>query len=643
MDKDSQFGEALSQRVQQFLDKKYGLTALSFLLFSALIAMNGFGGKYGVLGPDSDDIMRYMQIHDLLHGQSWFNTDQLRMGLSAAGTDMHWSRLGDVPILALMHIFDIILPASMALDLAIFIWPPLCGILFFAIMIKAASQAPFDGDSRILRNFAIMLLLVFVVINHRFKSGALDHHNLQFLCMAVVLYGLIGGFGSFKRFAIAGIALGFSIAIGPEVYIFAGIICLYVALCWLLSGPLAAKGAQGFGLGLASTVTILFFLTVTPAQYKIVYCDALSLITVIAALCGGLGLFCIARFSASFKAGQSLIGRGIALGFLGIICLLVLSIQGPQCLVNPLNDLPQSVKTLWLGYIIEAKPLYDLSGDWAVSIPVTLGPPLTALALLIWRLSKRRQSGLSQSLLTQSPLTQSPLTQSLWDVDVVFFLLLVIAIAMSIYQIRFSPLAYIFALLPLIRGIAQSYEIGVQRGGTNIKYIGLFAMALPVIWSFPGVFLMPINEIDNLENNAAVLENGVKNPDYNCSSDTVMAFLGSVPAGTILASSNDAGPILRHTDHRVISGNYHRNWQGIAAEITISLTPPDTAHAKLAQHQIDYLYYCETGSAKRLVQHDANGLLGQIDAGEVPDYLQKISPQDLNAGHAMIFKIAPKP
>jgi len=46
-------------------------------------------GRFGVIGIDGDDVMRFVQVRDYLNGQSWFDTNQLRLGL-AGGTDMHW-------------------------------------------------------------------------------------------------------------------------------------------------------------------------------------------------------------------------------------------------------------------------------------------------------------------------------------------------------------------------------------------------------------------------------------------------------------------------------------------------------------------------------------------------------------------------
>ena len=42
-----------------------------------------------LIGADNDDIMRLVEVRDLLGGQSWFDMMQYRLGL-ADGTLMHW-------------------------------------------------------------------------------------------------------------------------------------------------------------------------------------------------------------------------------------------------------------------------------------------------------------------------------------------------------------------------------------------------------------------------------------------------------------------------------------------------------------------------------------------------------------------------
>src|SRR5690348_4569865 len=62
-------------------------------------------------GPD--DIMRMLQVRDLLAGQSWFDVTQYRIN-PPYGAAMHWSRLVDLPIAAFAVLFGTVLPRAQA-------------------------------------------------------------------------------------------------------------------------------------------------------------------------------------------------------------------------------------------------------------------------------------------------------------------------------------------------------------------------------------------------------------------------------------------------------------------------------------------------------------------------------------------------
>ena len=53
--------------------------------------------------PDTDDVMRLVQVRDLLGGQGWFDLYQHRMN-PPEGTLMHWSRLVDAPLAGVREI-----------------------------------------------------------------------------------------------------------------------------------------------------------------------------------------------------------------------------------------------------------------------------------------------------------------------------------------------------------------------------------------------------------------------------------------------------------------------------------------------------------------------------------------------------------
>ena len=605
-----------------------------------LVCLNVVQGNFGQLGKDSDDLLRFVQIQDYLRGQSWFETDQFRMGVTATGTDMHWSRVPDIPIILLTHLFEFFTTQDKALNYAISIWPPVCGVLFFVAMMIGAGQIRFLGNRKYLVGFTGILAVLFVVTNFRFESGAIDHHNLQFGLIALSMVWAMDSKMRASRYFLSGITTAICVAIGPEVYLFAAVICGFVALNWVVKGEPSRRATQSFGLGLSIGMAVLFFGLISPINYGVVACDALSLITVTAALCGGLGLIFVAKTSRYFGETDSLIRRFIGLIILGVFCLSALSFQAPQCLANPLDSLPADVTELWLGHITEAEPIFSLTPGWQAFIPMVMGPVLMVVGVVIFDFLKCLKRG--------------GVSADLWAPEVLLVLLFLTAFALTVHQARFAPFTYIFALLILARWVAQNYQKGLKKGGTDLSYILCFALSIPMIWASLGLpFSSDMKESEPVlrssKSTSLPTEVGVNSNQFetlaektNCKSKAVLATLNSVPKGLILANSNMAGPVLINTKHSVVSGNYHRNWEGISAEIEISTAIPAAAYELLVTHEIDYLFYCMSPDVILFSAHSPDGLMAKMKAGEFPDFLHRISDKSLENGEAILFEVVQK-
>ncbi|WP_371396806.1 hypothetical protein [Fretibacter rubidus] len=584
------------------------------LMIALIFIMAAAKGSLGDIGQDNDDVMRLVQIRDYLLGQGWFDTNQYRLGL-AGGTDMHWSRIPDIPLIILTHIFDLFTTQETALQISYTVWPPLSALVLIFAMTTGAKfwAAQYGINPKATYGFTLVLLAFFVLNFYRFTPGAIDHHNVQMGLVAWAVVLLLDPKRRFWTFAASGAAVATSLAVGVEVYIFAAIICAFVALNWMVLGASARAGTQGFGLGLCAGLVVCFFGTIAPSEYGVVACDALSLITLSAALVGGLGLASL----ASGLSARSLMLRFMGLGVLGVACVLVLSFQAPQCLNNPLNVLPDVVDRLWLSNISEAKGLSLGMKNAAMEIPYMLGAPLLALGMLIVAIWKNRR----------------------WGGTVLILMLLLGALGLTIYQQRFFPFAYVVSILPLAGWIAKTYQAGVGKLAahddasdtpkpSNIAYIGALALSVPLIWAVPGILM---SEADNAATEASKAT--------ACYSSSVMDALNTLPTGVIAATSNGGAPILNATKHRSISGNYHRNITGIALQINIGTSTPDVAKSLLKDNDIDYLHFCRpTAETQNLIDENPDGLYGVLKQGIVPDYLTP-AVDDLEDGDVTIYKV----
>ena len=76
--------------------------ALVWLVVGAVQLIANAGAIAHMRFPDPDDSLRLVQVRDLLAGQGWFDLHAHRVDPLDGGVLMHWSRLVDLPIAAVI-------------------------------------------------------------------------------------------------------------------------------------------------------------------------------------------------------------------------------------------------------------------------------------------------------------------------------------------------------------------------------------------------------------------------------------------------------------------------------------------------------------------------------------------------------------
>jgi hypothetical protein len=399
--------------------------------------------------------------------------------------------------------------------------------------------------------------------------------------------------------------------------------CAFVAFNWALIGKPAFAATQGFGLGLSAVLTFAFFATISPSQYTLTYCDSLSLVTVTAGVIGGIGLAILARISRFHKVDTRVFHRLFGLIILGVMCGFVLFTQAPQCLANPLAELPDDVISLWLNNISEAQSITDTEVNKTTTVPYIIGAPILAVLIVIL--------DIRNDILLRSKTDATIEIRPNINIKFLALALLISGLSLTFYQIRFSPFAYLFAIIPLAGWISNLYR-KKQKNPSSVIYLAALVASIPIAWIAPGILLAETGTADNI-----VIKEQQK---AKCKSNDVLKNLASFPSGTIAANPSLTGYILNKTHHRALSGNYHRNWKGIAAQIEIAVSEPVKSGEILLNNKIDYLYFCATSEETKIyVDYSKSGLMAKIAAGDIPNYLEAISPPDLEDGDAIIFKV----
>jgi hypothetical protein len=583
-------------------DKKFGSARhwawlLAGTIFLSVVGVSLFQGRLGQPGPDGDDVMRLVQVRDLLTGQGWFDLNQYRLG-PHGGTLMHWSRIPDIPILVLTGVFGLFLPQETALAWAISVWPPLSILIVLAGLTLAARHI--GGDRLLLFVFIVAVPVLFA--HFRFLSGAIDHHNLQLGFLAVAAAASLDRQVAPRSMALSAAMLGFSVAVGIELYPFVAVMCAFHALEWAVRGEEIRRGTVTFGLTLAGTATACFFATVPPVLWGRVYCDSYSIISFLALAIGGTGL----ALAATLLSGRGRLKRLGGLAGIGIACGILFLFQGPQCLANPLDVLAPDVRDIWFNSITEARPMFAQEGGRWPFIAYAMGTSLVALTVSVSCIFRK------QDVRTH----------------ILFAALLAMAIILMLYQVRFYVFGSLLAIVPCAIWVERTYANGREEGGSKIAYLAPLVLSNPALWALLPTFVAPMNQ-DQI-------------PDTACLSKTTLEALGSVPPGMILSDANIGALVLNETPHSVLSANYHRDTAGIGASIKAFGLPTEEVPGLLTDNQVDYVLLCPGAPEIRtFARLRPEGFLARLAAGDVPSWLQPVGPAPEDEGSGRLYRYVP--
>lgn len=586
------------------------LALLATLGFLVVNACAGFPALTNA-GGDNDNLLRLVEVRDLLAGQGWFDLHQYRMGLEG-GFVMHWSRLVDAPIAA------IVLAASsltgnttLAENVAQVAWPALLFGLTMVFIIRAARG--FAGDGAVLPAVIVgAAALYFIGI---FEPGALDHHNVQLMLTVASLNFLLEARMRRPAAFLAGLCAALTLAVGMETAPYVAAIGICVAILFAFDASGERLIARDFGLGFAGVAALVFVATIPLSAWGQAQCDAFSTMQFVVAALAGTGLAAIASIEAAGRSrGQRLLSVGVLALVLGAVLLLLY----PQCLASPYAGLDPRLKTLWLDHIDEAQSLFQLTAHNPAELAARYATPLVALVLMALRLRRggwRRQ-------------------------DSLVAMLLVVAFLVSVWQVRGSTFSIAFAVIPLSAWIAKWR----RRAETNPSRGSVLRMA--------AAWLISVNSIWSgaAQAASAALATGVKitsdasvgaSVDPSCQAKATFATLGRLPDTTVLAVSNIGSPILVYSGHRVFAGPYHRNVAGDLLALDAFLGTDAQARSIVGDHHVGLVALCRGNSESQLLATTApDGFLAGLMRGNVPEWLEPIA--DTKGASLELYRVRPR-
>lgn len=554
------------------------LILLGVQAISHFPTLNGSGG-------DNDSLLRLVEVRDLIAGQGWFDLAQYRMGIDG-GFIMHWSRLVDAPIAAIIVIGKAVSGSQavgeMAAQLA---WPlGLFGLALFLLLRLTRTIA--DEEALLPATVIGGAGLYYTGI---FLPGALDHHNVQLVLTLAVMLALTSVARGARPGALAALLSVVMLAVGMETAPFVAAAGGFVAARFILGAAGSRGAAIGFGAVFLAASTAAFVMTVPANDWSSARCDSFSTVHLVLGCVAGSGLVLLATTLRSRRSA-----RLVAILSLGMATALSAAFLFPQCIADPYAALDPDLKRFWLNAVSEAQPAWRvIASDPSLASGYYVTPAI-GLAVLAWLRCRN---------------------ETAWWVAAIF---LAVAVVISVWQVRGARFSVPLATLPLAAWVGQLRRSMPEQGDarSSLKLAGAWLASLSLAWAAL----------------AAGLSNGLA-PDgeagetaraSRCEAAADYSQLATLPPTTVLANSNLGAPILAYTHHRALSGPYHRNVDGNLAAIRTMMAGTEAEALVRASH-VGLIAVCRgNDETDALIGWAPAGLLARLVRNERPDWLEQL-------------------
>lgn len=543
---------------------------------------------------DPDDALRLVQVRALLDGQGWFDLHQYRIA-PPAGVMMHWSRLVDAPLAAVILLLRPLLGQAGAEQAAV-VAVPLLTLLAAQLFLGRIAWKRLGLDAVMICSILMLLMLPAMM---QFKPLRIDHHGWQIVAVVAALGALLTS-DPRKGGLIAGSALAFGLSISLELLPFAALFAVVFGLRWL-ADPTQRLWLVRY-LDCLTLLSCAFFLATRGLGDLTQYCDAVSP----AYLAGFAATTLAVRGLAAAPALRvSLLLPGLALaGMIGAGAFLYLA---PDCTNGPFARLDPLVKDFWYDNVKEGMPVWRQ--DLAVMVQM-LVPPLAGLQAAV-RLALKDQTRDGARF---------------WGE---YAGLLGGAIVVSIAVSRFSSVSAAIAVVPLTWQLREWSGLLARLRGWPARLALIVAAGLVLL---PGLAIQGAQKLQAKPQSAS-LASAATAPDAPppiaskaCSMPASLIALGRLVPGTVLAPL-DVGPhLLVSTGHRVVATGHHRASAAMHDVIAAFLGNAASAHAIVQRRGVDYVVLCTDLTEAQMYRERApGGLAGSLLGGRSPDWLRPVA------------------
>lgn len=561
------------------------------------------------LGPlnfrDPDDAMRLQQVRDWLGGQGFYDVSQHRVSPPDGGP-MHWSRIVDMPIAALILLLRPLLGAALAETVACASVPLLtlgclCWAVFFA-------SRRIQGEPLAL--LAAVLVLATPTILVQFGPLRIDHHGWQILLATIATAGALDRRPA-RGGATAGIAIAVWLQISSEGLPYAALFAaIFAVRQWHAREQMPRLIAYAATLG--SVALALLGLLRGPTALLQQQCDALS-----AAFVWPLVAFAIAMpLAFHMMKPTTARGRFLAAALGGIPAVGTFLITGQPCLTgDPFETLGPVAYKLWYLQVMEGRPIWEQARSM---MGLILLPPVAGL--------------IGSAIAARAALDAE--TRERW---LVVTALLTGATMVALLVMRAMSVAHVLALPGIAWLMLGLFQRAQRQSKMLVRVFGSSAVALLTPAALCALWIVATSAAEESPDNAP-------EPAGECRTTAALEPLRQLPPSTLFAPLDIGPDILIRTRHSVIGTAHHRNAAGITAVVEAFTAPPDPARGIIGRLNggkgPDYLVTCPgLNEFGHYAKEHRGSLAAELDRGAAPLWLK---PVPLGGPKALrVYRIMP--
>jgi hypothetical protein len=571
------------------------LVCLMAVLVVVAIRLFWHGNELVTSLGDTDDATRLVELYDYLQHGRWWDLTLDRIGAPDPLVS-HWSRLIDLGLAVTLGAARLILsPPHAELAMRI-VWPSL---LLLVAMLVVARDVERDGGPW--AAFAVIgLIVTSQTALFQFNVGRIDHHNVQILCGVGGILLLARSIVEPRKGWWAGALISIGLTVGLESATLVGPV-IVVAVLLGLGRERGLDGQMRAAVTMAATLAVGAFLSIEPARWGIMVCDAVSFNLVALTAFGAAGVVAAAMAARRLSGRRLVAVQLVLLATGGVLGLAIYGVLEPRCLAGPFGQVAPEAWPVWLSKVTEAQPiayLYRLSPGAVVGFLAMLGLGLLARLRLAYVEGKAR--GESDGFYRQMMLLAGQ----------------TLALAVACWQVKMTPYAAWLAL-PALAVVIASLPGTVSIGAPVVRLAAVILASQGTLMASAAGALAVVG-----------VHGTAKSPKRTACSDTAtISALANLPPGLVLADL-DLGPyVVALTPHRVVMAPYHRLDHSIVTGLRLLEESPGAAEAELRRLGVTYVIACEApkkSAGGQTASPAREGLEDAVVSGKVPAYLARV-------------------